>query len=96
MVIIKNKENTVELDFNDYSQQFDAAKISIDKGAGSRLYLSVDKSYTELIYAADGEKAALNQGTYAVFQKEAGGTFASMEELYDYLVACMEDRTGTI
>ena len=70
MVIIKNKANTVELDFNDYATVFKAAKISIDKGAGNRLYLSANKTYIELIYSADGEKVVLDSGTYPIFEKE--------------------------
>lgn len=96
MVIIKNKANTVELDFNDYATVFKAAKISIDKGSGNRLYLSANKTYIELIYSADGEKVVLDSGTYPIFEKEDSASFASMEALYDYLVDCMEDRTGTI
>ena len=96
MVIIRNKANTVELDFNDYAAVFEAAKISIDKGSGNRLYLSANKTYIELIYSADGEKVVLDSGTYPIFEKEDSTSFASMESLYDYLVSCMDDRTGTI
>lgn len=96
MIVIVNKANTVEIDFNDYAASFDAAKVSIDKGAGNRLYLSRDKSYTELIYAADGEKVVLEQGSFAIFQKQNGGTFTDMEQLFDYLMQCMEDRTGGV
>jgi len=94
MITITNKKNTLELVFNEYATAFAASRVSIEKGAGNRIYLSPDKTYIEIIYAADGEKVNVNAGNNFVFDSGGGVPFPTMESLYEKLIFFMEDREG--
>lgn len=84
LVTIENTANTIKFDFNDFSADFDASKLTVVK-TGCRIYLAPDKSCIHVLFP-DHDKIEIESGTYVAFENpNTQQSFESMEQLFDLL-----------